>query len=501
MGTKPVQAVALAVALAALPTAARGQDEASSGLKLSFRGTLESDLRFDIERYRGLDRQGYDFSVNRNDLTLHADVSPLESVVGVVDSRLRYYGFNSATELAQTSDRNAIDPFSVQLDQAYVAVRAFSSVDIKVGRMIQNWGAADEFNPTDNLNARDFYDPMDYTRKVPNQMLEVDFYPSDWLTLNAVFVPVFKPSMLPPSTSLAYAVERDSRGCVASIPPAPLSHAQAEQLSTLFGSIDPCSLDFADPQVRMVLPPNRLSDAQGALRAQLKLGDLALALSWYYGRFTFPVAYTAVADATPNASGRVDVSYTAEVMFPRMQVAGLDFSYSAPWLFDVGIVGEVAVIFPEKVIFGLRATEAGATLIDVGNLNVPTTPFVKATLGLDYTFTRWLYVNAMYVRGFFDEFNDMYGIHNYVVASADVKTHEDSVVWRLSGVLNTDDLSSVSNPQVTWVVVPGVEMLLGAFVYGGHTRPKDPLDYASRYKFGQKAAGRSIAYLKARLTW
>ena len=472
---------------------------------VSLSGTISSDVRFDVENYRGAVKgQGYDFAVNRNDVTLHAEITPIDPVIAVFDGRLRYYGFNEAATLPQLSDRDKIDPFSLQVDQAYVATRGvpWSWLDFKIGRITETWGSADTFNPVDNLNARDFYDPMDYARKVPNEMVEISLYPTKWLTLTGVWVPVFKPSQLPPSAQLGFNIGKDKNGCLTSIPAAPLSHADSQTLANTFGSINPCALNFATPTVNTVLPQNRFSDSQAALRAQLKIDALDLGFSYYYGRFTFPVAYTAVANANISPTpGKIDVNYTAEVMYPRMQVAGLDFSYSAPWLFDIGIVGELAVIFPEEVDFALRAYQGSAKVLDLSSVNVAPTPFVKATLGVDYTFTRWLYVNAMYVRGFFDEFADRYGIHNYVVAAAELKFHSDSFILRLSGVLNLDDQSNVANPQLTWIIVPGVEAMLGAFIFGGSPTPKDPLDYASRSKFGQLAAGRSQAFLKARFTW
>lgn len=474
--------------------------------KITLSGRLESDIRFDVENYRGAKAgDGFHFAVNRNDAILHAEITPVEEVVAVFDGRLRFFGFNEAFELPQLSDRNRIDPFSVQLDQAYVATRGvpWSWLDLKAGRMVQTWGSADMFNPVDNLNSRDFFDPMDYTRKVPNEMIEVNVYPTSWVTITGVWVPVFKPAMLPPSAQLGFAIEKDARGCLRSFPAPPLGKADAQRLVDTFASIDPCSLNFNTPRVNLVMPQNGFADSQAAVRAKFNVAELEFALSYYYGRFGFPVAYTAVANANLSATspGKVDVDYLAEVMYPRMQVAGLDFSYSAPWLFDIGIVGELAVIFPEQVNFGMRAYQGSAKIIEASSVNLPATPFIKATVGLDYTFTKWLYVNAMYVRGFFDEFNDMYGVHNYAIAAAELKFKNDSLLLRLSGVLNLDDLSNVANPQLTWVIVPGVEALAGAFLFGGSPTPKDPLSYAAREKFGQKAAGRSQAYLKVRFTF
>ncbi len=51
--------------------------------------------------------------------------------------------------------------------------------------------------------------------------------------------------------------------------------------------------------------------------------------------------------------------------------------------------------------------------------------------GLDYTFTSWLYVNFMYLRGFLDEFNDVYGLHNYVVGNIDLKFLDNELMFRL----------------------------------------------------------------------
>ena len=44
-------------------------------------------------------------------------------------------------------------------------------------------------------------------------------------------------------------------------------------------------------------------------------------------------------------------------------------------------------------------------------------------------------------------------------------------------------------------------MIASGMWFFGDTDPADPLDYASKYKFGQKAVGRNVVSLKAKLTW
>jgi hypothetical protein len=471
-----------------------------------FSGYLDSDVRFLVEDDRGATAgDGYRFDMNRNDLDLKLTIRPFDQVKAVVDSRLRFYGFNEAATLPELVQREPIDPYSLYLDEAYMAVQGFlfERMDLRFGRMVQTWGSADQFNPTDNLNARDLSDPFNYSAKVPNQMVELSLYPTDWLTLTGVFVPIFKPAQLPPSAVMGFAVEYDAGGCFAKAPVPPLSTADVADLEELFGAVDPCNLNFVDPEVRTLTPDSTIENSQAGFKAAFQAGDLDLSLSYYYGRFAFPVAYTAVALVDPSTRnpGAFDVKYVAEVMYPRMHVAGADFSYSAPWLFDIGFVGEIAVYFPEEVVFGMRAYQQGSLVTEKSALNVPSDPFIKATAGFDYTILPWWYVNFMYVRGFFDEFNDAYGIRNYGVGATELKFFEDEVVLRLAAVLAMDDLSATLNPQLTWIVLPSAEIALAGLIFLGDTEASDPLDYAAKEKFGQKAAGRSTVALRARVTW
>ncbi len=472
---------------------------------VQFSGYELSDVRFDIDDYRGaVPGQGYAFSLNRNDVDLRLRITPDPRVVAVVEPRLRFYGFVSSQTLAVADqwDASQVSPFTVYLDEAYVAVKGVPApwIDLKAGRMQVTWGSADVFSPNDNISSRDLDDPLDYTRKVPNEMLEVDLYPTPWLTLNAIWVPIFQPAWLPPSAPLAYAVQQNAQGCLTQFPAPPLSTAQNAQLAGLFSAVNPCALDFGTPSVTNYLPNNTLADSQVGLRARIAAGGLDLGLDYYYGRFGFPVAYDASVAVTPGPQ-RTQVAYSAEVIYPRMQVAGLDFTYTSPWLLDAEVVGDVAVIFPEPVDFALGIYENGAPLLTLSNQNVSSQPFVKGTLELERSFGNWLYVNAAYIHGFFDEFDDAYGLHDYVSLTPEFHMLEDRLRLRLASILDLTDDSNVFFPQLTWVVRPSVELMLGAFILGGSTQPSNPLDYASRSKFGQLAAGRDEGVMRVTVTW
>jgi len=501
--------LALLLVLALAPRAARGDDWTDM---VGFSGYLESDIRYIVDDFRGaVANDGYKFEMNRNDVDLRLDIQPFDDVKAVIEGRLRLYGFNESASLPELLSRDAIDPYSLYLDEAYIFARGiiWDWLDLKVGRMVQNWGAADQFNPTDNLNSRDLNDPLDYSRKVPNQMIELDIYPTDWLSLNVVWAPAFKPAQLPPSAVLGFAIEYGEDGCFKSAPTPPLKPADNKKVFDLFeeSGINLCRLNFVDPEVRTTNPELTMANSQVAVKANFMTGPLDFSFSYYRGRFGFPVPYTAMArvEMSEEVPGDFDVKYVAEVLYPRMHVAGADFAYSADWLGGLGIVGELGVYFPEEVVFGMRTIGGKELGLDedlaLTNVVVESKPFIKATAGLDYTFTSWFYFNAMYVHGFFDEFNDAYGLHNYVVGAMDFKMFDDELQVRLAGVLDIDDLSATLNPYIKWIPYPAAEVTLAALIFFGDTQQSDQYDYSSKSKFGQKAAGRRVVQLKGRLTW
>jgi len=497
--------------------------------RLSISGSIQSDIRYVTDTFRGeRPGQGHEFEMNRNDVNLRLRADPFDGVQAVVDTRMRYYGFNKAASLPELIGRSKIDPFDLMLNEAYLSVRGlpWSKMDIKVGRMIQTWGTADMFNPTDNLNSRDFSDPLDYTGKVPNQMIEVDLYPSDWLTLQLVWVPVFKPANLPPSAVEGFAMTYNSRGEVTDFPAPPLDAKGQQGLmglkdklgSASGGSDNPLAgVHFTTPEVRTINPKATLANSQFGARAKFKTGPVDFSLSYYYGRFGFPVAYTAVADVLSpgNApapskfvtavneldSTKYNVRYIAEIMYPRMQVIGADFAYASENQWVPGFSAEAALVLPERVDFGLEAFLDGQSILRHSNPNVPTTPFVKATAGLDWSYHDWFYINLMYVRGFFDEFNDKYGIHNYLVFATEFKFKQNEVQIRFAGAFDGDDKSAVLYPQLTWVVAPAVELVGGYMHFLGETQPKNSLDYAGKSKFGMKANGRDVAFFRGKVTF
>jgi hypothetical protein len=138
-------------------------------------------------------------------------------------------------------------------------------------------------------------------------------------------------------------------------------------------------------------------------------------------------------------------------------------------------------------------------------------PFFKVTTGIDYTAGKHVLLLAQYMRGFIDEFGAG-NIGNYVMAGTQLAFKGRHVIGQLFGVISLPrnrDLGSVESvggnsrsldalwtgDKVSGVIAPELALVpkagyltfkLGAFALLG----------PSQSKFGQKATGSSIAYLK-----
>src|SRR5262249_42872711 len=78
-------------------------------------------------------------------------------------------------------------------------------LDLKLGRQTAVWGTGDMFNPTNVLNARDFYDPLLFGRPISNQMILARYQTPVDLSFTAIYVPVFRPARLPTTAPPALA--------------------------------------------------------------------------------------------------------------------------------------------------------------------------------------------------------------------------------------------------------------------------------------------------------
>jgi hypothetical protein len=460
----------------------------------------------------------YGFSRNENLIKAQLTFTLADRVKAVADVDFVWYGYSDVNDIDAETLHEKVDPYRLEAQAAYIDVyHIVPHLDLRIGRQVVVWGAADKFNPTSNLNTLDLSDPLLFGKALANQMIRLDWNPWKDLIITAVIVPIFRPAQLPRTAPLA--VTQVNR-------PAPV---QEDDIRTTLGQF----ALITNPQrvnVYTLVPEPSIDNVQFGARIAGRVLGQDVSLSYYYGRWGIPTP----AWATNKPNGIVEVG----VMWPRMQVLGVDIAGSIDKLGGIGYWIEAGVFFPQEVTYGTYNDGVGTltghdsiTFLDLGGGKhqlvqndprgkrptvVPSTPFLKMTAGIDYSWNKYLYTNLQYVYGFIDEFGwgkqtfirpgegvggltrSEARIGHYLVAGADLKLFHDALLLRFFGAFKVPQVgdqdpkfTSVLFPQIAWAVWDATELSLGAFVFIGD----------SDTKFGDPAAGASELFMKAKFTY
>jgi len=167
--------------------------------------------------------------------------------------------------------------------------------DIRVGEQIFAWGTADGYNPTDNLNPRDYLDLVN-NEKIPVFALSATYHFSEATSLELVLIPLFTPSRFD---------GEESRWSF--FPPEPYVRFERER------------------------PGDSLSNMQFALRAKTSFEGWDFSLSYYDG-YNHIGRPTLICDLLGRPE-RIRLHYD------RVRTLGFDFATT--WR-GVGIHGELA---------------------------------------------------------------------------------------------------------------------------------------------------------------
>jgi hypothetical protein len=419
--------------------------------QLTWGGRLQSDIRFRVEGKRvgdfysrpeapyGAYEAPTGVARNENILKLKLDAK-YGRFAAKADVDFVYLGYPERVDgVVDLSERGKVEPFYLQAHAAYIEATDlfFDGLDLRIGQQLVQWGMADQFNPTNNLNANDLEDVLLFGEQQANLMAKLDYSPLGFMTLSAVLVPIFRPALTPRTAPLALAATDR-------MPMAEewLRHqliAENAMLTKGFRVFGLGELEYYPTivdQVRVQLPDASFENMQAAGRIAFNTDWIDVALSYYYGRNDFPVAtrnhteqeryardsrLCDPADPARCIDGRLRT--VVDVVFPRQHVFGLNAAGELPldWMVDqLGGIGwrlELGVYLPERIdqtitqgdiVMGGFPQPGGEYAYGLPDGQRPTVvddqPFLKWTLGLDYSFGRWVYLNLMWVHGMPDEF-------------------------------------------------------------------------------------------------
>jgi len=316
--------------------------------------------------------------------------------------RFRYVAFSEIEKGVDLEKNSALQPLETELDEIYVKYSGFivESLDLTVGKQRINWGRADKLNPTDNINPDDYTDLFDFGKKMPSLALHASYSISDFSKIVGVFVPYMVPSRMPAGSDLAGVIS-----------------AQFGGLSVSGETIN--------------LPEKNIENAMFAVKFDSKLAGFDFSVSYFHGYDDNPILSGVTVTTNPS------LSY--EVKFPKMQVIGFDL---AGQLLGVGVWFEMGIFFPEKIealISGLGPDFSQKVLDDK--------PFVKYTVGFDYTFKNGLYINTQWAHGLFTErgVDGAEELQDYLLMSVKNKFFKDKVQVMLLGGFGIRDLNDAND--------------------------------------------------------
>jgi hypothetical protein len=432
--------LSLAAAGALLATGASTGARADE-LKLDMSGSVSSDVRFRVQEKsvgdfydRVVAPTGVERNQNLFSLKFKASYGKL-SAVAAADVYVNAVGnaqLQSFSGLTGYANYAAVVPFSFEPQQMYIEGKDLfvKGLDLRIGNQIVLWGVGDQFNPTNNLNANDVRDPLLFGKQQPNFMVKADYWINRSFSASAVLVPIFRPALLPATAVLG----------AADIQRMPFLEDNFRYLiESQFGYAGSTAVGYPTVvhSVTPVLPGPSAENMQFSYRLAGTIGEQDIALSYYYGRSDIPQPFSNHTSQVngvrcdPNApTNCINGVLNTDVLlaYPRMHVYGLNmsgefnpFKWISESIHGLGYRFEAALIFPQQTSLQLTQDALPALSQNAGEYEyqavngvnvrggtppvvVGSTPFLKWTLGLDYTFGAHVYANAQWVHGLVDEF-------------------------------------------------------------------------------------------------
>ncbi|MDD5066635.1 MAG: hypothetical protein PHF84_06265 [bacterium] len=433
----------------------------ASGSSLQWAGYFQADTRF----YR---KYNHAISWQEYRLDLQAEAKPSDKTHFYSELWVRSLGFPSANTTADLSRKENVSPGDLDLREAYFDVYGFflDNLDIRVGRQRIAWGTGDKINPTDNLNSLDLEDIYDFGRHFGSDSVKLTYYFTG-LTFSAVFIPVFKPALLP----------------------------QGDWLTALFPSADmPAGLSLNSASDKLIMPENTLKQSSsGGIKISKNILGYDISASYVYTRDSLPVLKKVI--LTPvNVLNPYVVNVSSELVYPVIEVVGLDMSGSVA---DVGVWAEAAMFIPRKVTQVSELPLPYPYGFHQESVSLDSHNYVKYLIGMDYTFKNGLYYNLQYLHGFFHERGES-NLQNYFLLRLEYKFLDDKVkIAFLNGSIGIREFEDIEKnygyvyqPEVIFYPADSTELCLGARLIDGkkttmfgQLRDKDEFYFQGKYSF------------------
>ena len=413
--------------------------EKENNLRVS--GELLTDQRFLLESPN-------DWAWNENRLTINFDMKVTGNSKFHSEVWLRNIGLPQVSTSADLYNKGIIDPYNLEIREAYIQIYGFLSpdLDLKIGRQRIAWGTADKLNPTDNLNPYDLEDVLDFGRHRGSDAINLEYYFNSEFSLQGVYIPFFQPANMPVgifATALTPEME---------LPP-------------------PFSLKGFEDEI--VLPRYNLAESSTAgLKFKGFAAGFDFSLSYVWGRDGLPIStYNAFAPA--DSLGGVNIN--TQLSYYRTHIFGADLAGS---IAGVGVWAEAGAFLPENEVVMTNDFSnffpPGMDPLSQDSVVLNKEIYTKFVVGADYNFANGTYLNFQYMHGFVNE-RGRDNLNDYFFVQLEKKFIDDKLkIAPLAGGFIVSDWADVENnfaiiyaPNVSYMATDNVELTISAALFDG----------------------------------
>lgn len=313
----------------------------------------------------------------------------------------------------------------IRINEAYAYIFDFPlhATDMKAGIQRINMGSGEMMSTLDILNAYDQTDRWSYENRLGTFCIEMLGY-NGVFSWNIGIIPIFTPNILPQEFTLPS-----------------FSMPAYVNISSISSTVN------SDNSLRENI------QCFASLQMRNKLGDVAL--HYIYWKDNTPWA-----DSVFVSQGVMpwDVSLRTVLHYPRTHVAGLSFTSS---IGSVGIWGNAACFMPCDNDVTLDLSAMGMPVYD--STNVDGSYYIKADIGVDYTFTGGFYINMHYLRGMYYEFGN---IHDYLFLGTRLPLfYEKLIISPLNCALELASYEEI-HENSAFLYIPAIEYNIDNFSIG-----------------------------------
>ncbi len=409
--------------------------------KLKIAGEFLTDQRFLLESPN-------DWAWNENRLTLKLSKKITDNSKFYSEVWLRNIGLPQVATSADLYNKGIIDPYNLEVREAYVQLYGFLSpkLDVKIGRQRITWGTADKLNPTDNLNPYDLEDVLDFGRHRGSDAISMDYYFNSDNSLQGVYIPFFQPANLP------VGIFADALSPAMELPP---------------------GMELRQFTDQVELPRYNLAESSTAgLKYKTFAAGFDLSLSYVWGRDGLPMSTYNTFTPVDAAGG---TSIHSELSFYRTHIFGADLAGS---IGGVGVWAEAGAFLPENEVVMSNDLSAffpaSPDPVIQDTVMLKKEVYTKFVLGADYNFSNGLYLNVQYLHGFMNE-RGKDNLNDYFFVQMDKRFFDDKLkVSPLAGGFIVSDWADVENnyaliyvPNITYMATDNVELNVSAAIFNG----------------------------------